>query len=54
MNKFYFPLLAVLMLSLSSCHLIALVFKAGMIVAVIAIIIVVAIIAWIISLFRGK
>jgi hypothetical protein len=43
-----------LMLCLSSCSVIAGIFKAGAVVGILAVIIVIALIIWIASLFRGK
>jgi hypothetical protein len=54
MKKLYFPSIILLMLCLSSCSVIAGIFKAGAIVGIIAVIVVIAVIVWIASLFRGK
>ncbi|WP_200801913.1 hypothetical protein [Mucilaginibacter sp. OK098] len=52
MKRLYFPSLILLMLCLSSCSVIAGIFKAGAVVGIIAVIIVIAIIIWIASMFR--
>jgi hypothetical protein len=52
MKRLYFPSLILLLLCLSSCSVIAGIFKAGAVVGIIAVIIVIAIIIWIASMFR--
>ncbi|HEY0244815.1 MAG TPA: hypothetical protein VGC01_04570 [Mucilaginibacter sp.] len=52
MKKLYVPSLMLLLLCLSSCSVIAGIFKAGAVVGIIAVIIVIALIIWIASLFR--
>ena len=47
-------LVAIVIMSMSSCAVIGGIFKAGAVVGIIAVIVVIAIIIWIISLFRGK
>lgn len=54
MRKLNLLLIAMAVMTMSSCALIGGIFKAGAIVGIIAVIIVIAIIIWIISLFRGK
>jgi hypothetical protein len=54
MKRLYFLPLILLLLCLSSCSVIAGIFKAGAVVGIIAVIIVIAIIIWIASMFRGK
>jgi hypothetical protein len=54
MKKLNLLLFVMAMFALSSCSVIAGIFKAGAIVGVIAVIVVIAIIIWIISLFRSK
>ena len=53
MKKYTIPFF-LLLLSLSSCSIIGGIFKAGVVVTLIGVVIVIAIIIWIISLFRGK
>ncbi len=52
MRKLYLPSIFLLMLCLSSCSVIAGIFKAGAVVGIISVIVVIAIIIWIASLFR--
>ena len=52
MKKIYVPLVFLTLLCLSSCDVIAGIFKAGAVVGIIAVIIVIALIIWIASLFR--
>jgi len=52
MKKIYVPLIFLTLLCLSSCDVIAGIFKAGAVVGIIAVIIVIALIIWIASLFR--
>ena len=52
MKKIYFPTIILLLLCLSSCSLIAGIFKAGAIVGILSVIVVIALIIWIASLFR--
>jgi len=47
-------LVAIVIMSMSSCAVIGGIFKAGAVVGIIAVIVVIAIIIWVISLFRGK
>ena len=47
-------LIAMVVMTMSSCAVIGGIFKAGAIVGILAVVIVIAIIIWIISLFRGK
>jgi hypothetical protein len=55
MNKIKIPVAIIMMATLlSSCSVIAGIFKAGAVVGIIAVVIVIAIVIWIISLFRGK
>lgn len=46
-------MLALVVMTMSSCAVIGGIFKAGAVVGVIAVVVVIAIIIWIISLFRG-
>jgi hypothetical protein len=46
-------MLALVVMTMSSCAVIGGIFKAGAIVGVIAVVVVIAIIIWVISLFRG-
>ncbi|MHB8207929.1 hypothetical protein [Mucilaginibacter sp.] len=46
-------LIAVVMMTMSSCAVIGGIFKAGAVVGIISVVVVIAIIIWIISLFRG-
>ncbi|HEY5325503.1 MAG TPA: hypothetical protein VIJ27_00755 [Mucilaginibacter sp.] len=52
MKKIYFPTIILLVLCLSSCSVIAGIFKAGAIVGILAVIVVIALIIWIASMFR--
>ncbi len=52
MKKIYFPTIILLLLCLSSCSLIAGIFKAGAIVGILSVIVVIALIIWIASMFR--
>jgi hypothetical protein len=52
MKRVHYLAIAFLMLCLSSCSVIAGIFKAGVAVGIIAIVIVIVIIIWIASLFR--
>jgi len=52
MKKIYFPSIILLLLCLSSCSVIAGIFKAGAIVGIISVIVVIALILWIASMFR--
>jgi hypothetical protein len=54
MKKLYLPSIISLMLCLSSCSVIAGIFKAGAVVGIISVIVVIALIIWIASLFRGN
>jgi hypothetical protein len=54
MRKLNLLLIAMVVMSMSSCAVIGGIFKAGAIVGILAVVIVIAIIIWIISLFRGK
>jgi hypothetical protein len=54
MKKLNIMLAAALVMCLSSCDVIAGIFKAGAVVGVIAVVVVIAIVIWIISLFRGR
>jgi hypothetical protein len=54
MRKLNLLLIAMVIMSMSSCAIIGGIFKAGAIVGILAVVIVIAIIIWIISLFRGK
>lgn len=54
MKKLHFPFIILLLLCLSSCSVIAGIFKAGAIVGIISVIVVIALIIWIASMFRGK
>ncbi|WP_158992879.1 phosphatidate cytidylyltransferase [Mucilaginibacter sp. L196] len=54
MRKLNLLLIAMVVMSMSSCALIGGIFKAGAIVGILAVFIVIAIIIWIISLFRGR
>lgn len=54
MKKLTVASVVLLMLCLSSCSVIAGIFKAGAVVGILSIIIVIALIIWIASLFRGK
>jgi len=47
-------LIALVVMTMSSCAVIGGIFKAGAIVGIIAVVVVIAIIIWVISLFRGK
>ena len=46
-------LIALVVMTMSSCAVIGGIFKAGAIVGIIAVVVVIAIIIWVISLFRG-
>jgi len=50
---FFLALISFSML-LSSCHLIGMIFKAGLLVGIIAVVVVVAIVVWIISALTGR
>ncbi|MCR8561566.1 hypothetical protein KXD93_28180 [Mucilaginibacter sp. BJC16-A38] len=52
MKRLYFPSLILMLLCLSSCSVIAGIFKAGAVVGIIAVIVVIALIIWIASMFR--
>lgn len=54
MKKLSLLLIALMVMTISSCSVIGGIFKVGAVVGVIAVIIVIAIIIWIISLFRGR
>jgi len=54
MKKLNLLLIAMAMMTMSSCTLIGDIFKAGAVVGIIAVVVVIAIIIWIISLFRGR
>lgn len=47
-------LLAMVVMTMSSCAVVGGIFKAGAAVGIIAVVIVIAIIIWVISLFRGR
>jgi len=47
-------LVALVVMTMSSCAVVGGIFKAGAVVGIIAVIVVIAIIIWVISLFRGK
>jgi len=53
MKKLNLLLIAMVVMSMSSCAVIGGIFKAGAVVGIIAVVVVIAIIIWIISLFRG-
>jgi len=52
MKKLYFPSIILLLLCLSSCSIIAGIFKAGAVVGIISVIVVIVLILWIASMFR--
>jgi hypothetical protein len=54
MKKVNFLLLALAMVAISGCSVIAGIFKAGVAVGVISIVVVIIIIIWLISMFRSK
>jgi hypothetical protein len=54
MKKINLLLFALITVALSGCSVITGIFKAGVVVGIISIIVVIAIIIWIISLFRSK
>ncbi|HEY8781212.1 MAG TPA: phosphatidate cytidylyltransferase [Mucilaginibacter sp.] len=52
MKKLYFALPFLLLLCLSSCAVISGIFKAGVAVGIIAVVIIIALIIWIATMFR--
>jgi hypothetical protein len=52
MKRYYFPFIIILLLCLSGCSVIAGIFKAGVAVGIISIIVVIVLIIWIASMFR--
>ena len=54
MRKINILLLALVVVSLSSCSVIAGIFKAGVVVGILIVVIVVALIIWLISALMGK
>lgn len=54
MKNLNFAVLVFALMLLSSCAVIGGIFKAGVAVGIIAIVVVIVIIFWIISLFRGR
>lgn len=53
MKKFSLPLLLVILTTFSSCRLIGDIFKAGMAVGVIVVVVIVGLVIWLISKFRS-
>ncbi len=54
MKKLSITLFALAMIALSGCSIIGGIFKAGVFVGVLAIVVVIGIIIWLFSLFSGK